>query len=136
MFVAVGLQVALVAALALVAGVLFDRTSAGFVALGGAVAIIPNVLFAWRLATHRGRRAESYPVAFLLGELVKIGLTVALFAWVVRSVESLRWLPFLIGMIAALKAPLFAPFVVRDLQELDDAVAGARRGDRDDVGGR
>ncbi|HYF58817.1 MAG TPA: ATP synthase subunit I [Burkholderiaceae bacterium] len=137
MFVAVGLQVALVAALALGAGLLFDWTSAGSLALGGAVAILPNGLFALRLATHRGRSAESYPVAFLLGELVKIGLTVALLAWVVKSVEGVRWLPLLVGLIAALKAPLFAPLVVRDLQEVDDAIVRARSGARDDdVGGR
>lgn len=114
MFIAVGLQVATVVALALVAGLAFDWNSARFLALGGSAAIIPNSLFALRLASHRGRSPESYPVVFFLGEFVKIGLTIALLVGVARSFESVRWLPLLIGLIAALKAPLFAPFLMRD----------------------
>jgi ATP synthase protein I len=116
MFVAVGLQVATVAVLALIAGLFFDWSSAGFLVLGGLAAIIPNSLFALRLAIHRERSAESYPVVFFLGEFAKIGLTVALMALIVRLVESLNWLPLLIGLIAALKAPLFALAIVREPQ--------------------
>jgi len=116
MFVAVGLQVATVTVLALIAGLFFDWTNSGFLVLGGLAAIIPNSLFALRLAIHRGRSAESYPAVFFLGEFAKIGLTVALIALIVRMVESLNWLPLLIGLIAALKAPLFALAFVRDLQ--------------------
>ena len=116
MFVAVGLQVATVAVLALIAGLFFDWTNAGFLVLGGLAAIVPNSLFALRLAIHRGRSAESYPAVFFLGEFAKIGLTIALIALVVRMVESLNWLPMLIGLIAALKAPLFALAIVREPQ--------------------
>jgi KUP system potassium uptake protein len=100
MFVAVGLQVATVAVLALIAGLFFDWTNAGFLVLGGLAAIIPNSLFALRLAIHRGRSAESYPAVFFLGEFAKIGLTVALIALIARVVESLNWLPLLIGVVA------------------------------------
>lgn len=113
MLVAVGLQVAVVAVLACIAGLAFDWSSAGYLALGGLAAIIPNGLFALRLALHRGRSPESYPVVFFLGEFLKIGLTVALLALIVRTFEALDWLPMLIGLIAGLKAPLFAPFVGR-----------------------
>ena len=114
MFIAVGLQVATVAVLALGAGLWFDWSSALFLVLGGAAAIVPNGLFALRLATHRGRPAESYPVVFLLGELLKIGLTLALLALFVRSSGPVDWLPLLIGLIAALKAPLFALLLARN----------------------
>lgn len=114
MFIAVGLQVATVGLLALVAGFGFDWTSAKYLVLGGAAAIIPNGLFALRLATHRNRSAESYPVVFLLGELLKIGLTLALLALVVRSFGPVSWLPLLIGLIVALKAPLFALLLARN----------------------
>ena len=114
MLIAVGLQSATVFLLALVAGVWDDWTSAAFLALGGAAAIIPNGLFAWRLAIHRGKPAESYPAVFFLGEFAKIGLTAALIVLVARSVESVRWLPLLIGLIAALQAPLFALLVARE----------------------
>jgi ATP synthase protein I len=125
MFIAVGLQVATVAVLALGAGVLFDWTSARFLALGGAAAIIPNGLFALRLASHRGKPAESYPAVFFLGEFAKIGLTAALIAWVARSVESVNWLALLIGLIAALQVPLFALLLARDAPGPGDAVGGA-----------
>ena len=124
MFIAVGLQVATVAMLALIAGLGFDWTSAGFLVLGGAVAIIPNSLFALRLAFHRGKPAESYPVVFFLGEFAKIGLTIALIVVVARSVESIEWLPLLIGLIAALQVPLFALWLHRDLPGPGNNVAG------------
>jgi ATP synthase protein I len=124
MFIAVGLQVATVAVLALVAGFGHDWTSAKFLALGGAAAILPNGLFALRLATHRGKPAESYPVVFFLGEFAKIGLTAALIVWVARSFESVRWLALLIGLIAALQVPILALLWQRDAPGPVDDAAG------------
>ena len=118
MLAAVGLQIAAVAVLALVAGVTTGMDSARFLLLGGVVAIVPNALFALRLALHRKRTPESYPVVFFLGEFAKIGLTVGLLAWIVKSVPDIRWLPLLIGLIVALKAPLFALAFVRSLPEV------------------
>lgn len=113
MFVAVGLQVVAVAVLALVAGLGFGWSSAGYLVLGGMAAIIPNSLFALRLAFHRKQPAESYPVVFFVGEFVKIGVTVALIALIARSFPDANWLALLVGLIAALQAPLFALSFVR-----------------------
>jgi len=115
MLAAVGLQIAAVALLALVAGLTTGMESARFLLLGGAVAIVPNALFALRLSLHRKRTPESYPVVFFLGEFAKLGLTVGLLAWIVKSVPDIRWLPLLIGLIVALKAPLFALAFVRSV---------------------
>lgn len=117
MLAAVGLQIAAVAVLALVAGLTTGMESARFLLLGGAVAIVPNALFALRLSLHRKRPPESYPVVFFLGEFAKLGLTVGLLAWIVKSVPDIRWLPLLIGLIVALKAPLFALAFVRSLPQ-------------------
>lgn len=114
MFAAVGLQVASIVVLGLVTWAAFGSSSAWFLVLGGAAAIIPNSLFALRLAMHRGRPSESYPVVFFLGEFAKIGLTVALLAGIVRWQADIRWLPLTIGLIVALKAPLFALLVHRE----------------------
>lgn len=108
MLIAVGLQIASIAIVALAAILLADQQSALFVVLGGAAAIVPNGLFAFRLALHRGKAPESYPVVFFLGEFVKIGLTVAILFWIVKTFDGIRWLPLLIGLIVALKMPLFA----------------------------
>jgi len=115
MLAAVGLQIAAVVVLALVAGLTTGMESARFLLLGGAVAIVPNALFALRLSLHRKRTPESYPVVFFLGEFAKLGLTVGLLAWIVKSVPDIRWLPLLIGLIVALKAPLFALAFVRSV---------------------
>jgi len=108
MLMAVILQMTSVLVLALGAGLVADWSSARFVVLGGAAAIIPNSLFALRLASHRGRSAESYPVVFFLGEFAKIGLTVGLLAAINKWLGPVEWLPLLLGLIVALKAPLFA----------------------------
>jgi len=92
----------------------FDWTSAKFFVLGGAAATIPNALFALRLAINKGKSPESYPVVFFLGEFVKIGVTLGLLAWVVHSHDQVKWLALILGLIVALKAPLFALLIARD----------------------
>lgn len=114
MFTAIGLQVASVTLLALVWGVASDWSGAWFLALGGGTAIVPNALFALRLAMHKGKSPESYPVIFFLGEFAKIGLTLGLLAAVIKWQPGIRWLPLLIGLIVALKAPLFALWLHRE----------------------
>jgi len=114
MFAAVGLQVASVLLLGLVVAGVSDWPNAKFFVLGGAAAVIPNALFALRLAVHRGRSSESYPVVFFLGEFAKIGLTLGLLAWIVYVHQEVRWLPMILGLIVALKAPLFALLIARD----------------------
>ena len=123
---AVLLQIGSVLVLALGAVLVSGWSSAWYVVLGGAAAIIPNALFALRLASHRGRSPESYPVVFFLGQFAKIGLTVALLAAIHRWLGPLQWLPLLLGLIVALKAPLFALLYVRSQAE---GPAGRRPGD-------
>ena len=117
MLMAVMLQVASVLVLGLSAGLVADWSSATYVVLGGAAAIIPNGLFALRLAIHQGRSAESYPVVFFLGQFAKIGLTVGLLAAIHKWLGPVQWLPLLLGLIVALKAPLFALLYVRSQPE-------------------
>ena len=112
---AVLLQIGSVTILALGTALVADWSSAMFVVLGGSAAIVPNGLFAMRLALQRGRSAESYPVVFFLGLFAKIGLTAGLLVAIAKWGESVQWLPLLLGLIVALKAPLFALLWVRSL---------------------
>jgi len=105
-FVAVGFQVTAVLICALGAWIISGMVDARFVLFGGASAVIPNGLFALRLALHRGRPPESYPVVFFIGELLKVLLSVALLGLVVIGQAQVQWLAVLIGWIVALKAPL------------------------------
>ena len=114
MFAAVGLQAVSIIVLGVFTGLVFDWPSAKFFVLGGLAATVPNALFALRLAMHRGRSPESYPVIFFLGEFAKIGLTIGLLAWIVHAVPDLQWLPLVLGLIVALKAPLFAMLIAKD----------------------
>jgi ATP synthase protein I len=111
---AVSLQLAVTVVLTLVAGVAVGSSSAWSLFLGGAAAFIPNALFALRLSLHRGKSPESYPVVFFLGEFAKIGLTIAILAAIVNSYDSMHGLSLLIGLIASLKAPLFALWLTGD----------------------
>ncbi len=128
MFVAVGLQIAALLVLAPIAGLVFGLESAVSLGLGAAVVIIPNGLFAVRLALNKGRSPESYPVVFLIGEFVKVGLTVALLVAVIRWVEPIRWLALLTGLIVALKMPLFVPLVARPAAGQDKCTDGESGG--------
>ena len=105
-FVAVGFQVSSVLVCALGAWIISGTPEALFVVYGGASAVIPNGLFALRLALHRGRPPETYPVVFFVGEALKVLLSVALLGLVVRGQENVQWLALLVGWIVALKAPL------------------------------
>lgn len=121
MLASVGLQVAAVLLFGLVAAGVSDWTSAWFFVLGGVAAIIPNALFALRLAMQRGRSPESFPVVFFLGEALKIGLTLGLLAWIVKANPDVRWLPMILGLMVALKAPLFALLVTGDRRAVQPA---------------
>ena len=118
---AVLLQIGSVLVLALGAALVSGWSSAWYVVLGGSAAIIPNSLFAMRLALHRGRSPESYPVIFFLGQFAKIGLTAALLAAFHKWLGPLQWLPLLLGLIVALQAPLFALLYVRSQPDHDPA---------------
>ena len=114
MLFAVGLQVIAVLSGAFISWVSNDWSVAKFFLFGGAVAVIPNALFALRLFRHRAKPAESYPVVFFLGTLIKIVLTVGLLGLVVKTQTDVRWLPLLLGLIVGLKAPLFALWFTGD----------------------
>ena len=114
MLVAVSFQVIAVLLGALIAWVFNDLAVARFFLFGGTAAVLPNALFALRLSKHKMRPAESYPIVFFLGALIKIVLTVGLFGLVIKTQADIRWLPLLLGLIAGLKAPLFALWFTGD----------------------
>lgn len=110
--------VAQVAAGILVAAIAWGwtgRAGAGWSALYGAMtAAIPAALFARGL---RGRfsslNAGTAVFGFLLWEMVKLGVTVAMLIAAPRLVAGLEWLALLAGLVVALKmywvASVFAP---------------------------
>jgi ATP synthase protein I len=114
MMLTVGLQVAVLLCLSVIALLVCGADHAGSMMLGGMAAIMPNALFAIRLSLHKGKAPESYPVVFFLGEFIKIGLTIALLGAVFRWGGPQQWPAFIIGLVVALKVPLFSLWILGD----------------------
>ena len=77
------------------------------VAGGGSVAI-PNALLALRLIASR---PEVGPIVFIIGEPIKIALSVLLLWAAVHWIEDLSWLGLISGLVLALKSLLLTPWI-------------------------
>ena len=82
-----------------------SSTRGGISALiGGAAYILPNLLFVLRLALVQGcAKAKT----FYVGEFLKVAGTMGILVVAARFYE-VHWLCMLVGLLAALKANLFA----------------------------
>ncbi|MCL2162481.1 MAG: ATP synthase subunit I [Betaproteobacteria bacterium] len=109
---AVLLQLAATSIAALVAGALFGPR--GFVSAiwGGLAYVLPSILFAWRLSVSSWRGENAKAAAFFVGELVKLLSTIGLLALATVLYKDLHWGAFLVGLVLAVKANLFA-FLVK-----------------------
>jgi len=112
MFKTVLLQLCATMVAAIIAGLVAGRGAAGWAALGGAVYVLPSFLFALRLNAEAKRPQGPRPTVFLVGEFVKLAVTLSLLIAVVKSVPDVRWIPLMFGLVVALKANLFA-FLIR-----------------------
>lgn len=110
MFRAVFLQVGATLVAAVIAGLAAGWRGAVSAALGGAACFLPNFFFALRLAALSKKPGTSYPVAFFIGEFVKVTATVALLVMVAILYPDVQWLALLVGLIVALNANLLAFF--------------------------
>lgn len=100
---------------ALVAWVLTGKQNVGWsVAYGALSVVIPAAVFARGLTGRfASLNAGTAAVGFLLWEMVKIALTLAMLAMASRLVAGLSWPALLVGLILAMKvywlALAFAP---------------------------
>lgn len=90
---------------------------AGAVSLlvGGAAVAVPNALLAlWLTLRIQRVRVVSLP-ALLAGELLKLGLTLALLALLVAAWrQTMVWPAFIVGVVGALKAQWLALWFTRN----------------------
>jgi F-type H+-transporting ATPase subunit a len=111
-----------------ISAVFFGVVGAISAALAGLACVVPNGLFAIRLAAVARRTGSPPPSAFLVGELVKLMAIVGLLALVYALYEDLHWGGLFVGLILALKANLFAPtakeYVVHHLTNLNQTGKG------------
>lgn len=95
-----------------IAAVFFGLHGAISACLAGLACVVPNGLFAIRLA-QAARRTGSPPAStFLVGELIKLVAIVGLLVLIRVQYEDLHWGGLFVGLILALKANLFA-FLVK-----------------------
>ena len=95
--------------------------------LGGFACVLPNLLFA-RLLAQAGRRSPgTFVAAFLVGEFIKLALTVAILLAIVIWVKPACWAALLVGIVAALQAPWLQVFFRRQHIQTDTGPGASRR---------
>lgn len=101
----VGGQAVVGLAVAVAAWALSGKSSVGWSAGYGALAtVIPAAVFARGLTGRfSSLNAGTAAVGFLLWEMVKIALTVAMMVAAPRLVRDLSWLALLVGMVITMK---------------------------------
>jgi ATP synthase protein I len=77
-------------------------------AAGGGAIVLPNALLVWRLGLADPRVA---PIMLLMGQFVKIGLSVLLLWAASQWIEGLSWGALIAGLALALNALLLTPWV-------------------------
>jgi ATP synthase protein I len=86
---------------------LFGADAALSALAGGLAYAVPNSLFALTLML-KSRVQGANPVSFLLGEGVKIILTVAILGLINTVLPNVVWLAVIVGLIVVVKAQLAA----------------------------
>lgn len=111
MFRIVGLQLLATLVVALIAWPAGGANAAVSALLGGAACVVPNALFALRLAAAARRPQGTSLGTFFVGEFVKLGSTVALLALIGWLWKDVVWLALIVAVVAALKSYLIAPLI-------------------------
>lgn len=75
---------------------------------GGVACVLPNGLFALRLAAAARRPQGTSAATFFVGEFLKVTSTVALLALVVWAYRDLVWLAMIASVIVTLKSYFIA----------------------------
>jgi F0F1-type ATP synthase assembly protein I len=94
------------------------------VLLGGLSIVLPNLLFAWRLQLALPNQAV---VVWMVGELLKMMLSVVLLASVATWFEGLVWPALLLGIAVAALSIFVAPWVLNRAVRQQDAQRIDRR---------
>ena len=72
--------------------------------IGGAACVVPNALFALRLAVEMRRPGGATVHGFFIGEFAKIAATIGVLALGAATYPDLNWPALIVAFIAALKS--------------------------------
>jgi len=92
----------------LVAWALGGAAAAWSALAGGMACVVPNGLFALRLAMAARRPQGTSAATFFVGEVLKVASTVALLALAVWAYRDLVWLAMIAAVIVTLKSYVIA----------------------------
>lgn len=106
----VSLQLLVTVVAGVVAALLGGVPAAVSAMLGGFCCVVPNALFALRLFANARRPGGANPVSFMIGEFIKIALTLTLLGLTAWLYHDLNWLALLCGFIVALKSYIILLF--------------------------
>jgi ATP synthase protein I len=93
-----------------IAGLWAGAAAAWSALLGGAACVVPNGLFALRLAAAARRPQGPSVATFFVGEFLKVASTVSLLALIVWAYRDLVWLAMIAAVIVTLKSYFLALF--------------------------
>ncbi|MGH8442770.1 MAG: ATP synthase subunit I [Nevskiaceae bacterium] len=111
----IALQWTVILLLAGIAWAGFGPRAAQSLLLGGVAVALPNALLALWLTVRLYRLGTVGIVSMLAGELLKLGMTIALLVIVVGALKTqVAWLALLVGVVAALKAQWLAVWFTRN----------------------
>lgn len=98
-------QAAAGAGVALLAALLTGQASVGFSALyGGATVVIPGALMARGMTSRFSSMSPgSSAVSFMLWEMVKIAVSIAMLMLAPKLVQPLSWPALLVGLVVGMK---------------------------------
>ena len=94
----------------MVAGAIGGKHALVSALLGGLCCVVPNGLFALRLFIDARKPGGANPMTFLIGEFIKIALTIALLGAVVWLYRDVNWLALIAAFIVALKSYIILLF--------------------------
>ncbi|WP_426114152.1 ATP synthase subunit I [Massilia sp. PWRC2] len=106
----VSLQLLATIVAGLIAALLGGWPAAVSAILGGGCCVVPNGLFALRLFANARRPGGANPMTFMVGEFIKIALTLTLLGVIAWLYRDLNWLALTCGFIVALKSYIILLF--------------------------
>ena len=108
MFKAILLQIGAAFITAVGAGLITGTRGLVSVGIAAVAAIVPNLLFAIRLAMVNNRAGASYAANFFVGEFLKIAATIGILAIAITGYPEMHWPSLLIGLAVVLHAGFLA----------------------------
>jgi ATP synthase protein I len=104
------LQLAATVVAGIIAGLLGGTPALLSAVFGGLCCVVPNGLFALRLFANAQKPGGANPMTFVIGEFIKIALTVALLGVTAWLYHDLNWLALIAGFVVALKSYIILLF--------------------------